>query len=43
MTTDTYAPSAVGERIRDLCRQSELQAADACGRDCGSLQRCGTC
>ena len=24
MTTDTYAPSAVGERIRDLCRQFRL-------------------
>ena len=24
MTTDTYAPSAVGERIRELCRQFRL-------------------
>ena len=24
MTTDTYAPSAVGERIKDLCRQFRL-------------------
>ena len=24
MTTDTYAPSAVGERIRDLCREFKL-------------------
>ena len=24
MTTDTYAPSAVGERIRDLCREFRL-------------------
>ena len=24
MTTDAYAPSAVGERIRDLCRQFRL-------------------
>ena len=23
-TCDTYAPSAVGERIRDLCRQFRL-------------------
>ena len=24
MTTETYAPSAVGERIKDLCRQFRL-------------------
>ena len=24
MTTDAYAPSAVGERIRDLCKQFRL-------------------
>ena len=24
MTTDTYAPSAVGERIRELCREDRL-------------------
>ena len=24
MTTDAYAPSAVGERIRELCRQFRL-------------------
>ena len=24
MTTDTYAPSAVGERIRELCREFRL-------------------
>ena len=24
MTTETYAPGAVGERIRDLCRQFRL-------------------
>ena len=24
MTTETYAPSAVGERIRELCRQFRL-------------------
>ena len=34
MTTDTYAPSAVGERIRDLCRQFRLPtlAAETVGR-----------
>ena len=29
MTTDTYAPSAVGERIRELCRK--FRSADAGG------------
>ena len=24
MTTETYAPSALGERIRELCRQFRL-------------------
>ena len=34
MTTDTYAPSAVGERIRELCRQFRLPtlAAETVGR-----------
>ena len=34
MTTDTYAPSAVGERIRDLCREFKLPtlAAETVGR-----------
>ena len=34
MTTDTYAPSAVEERIRDLCRQFRLPtlAAETVGR-----------
>ena len=34
MTTDTYAPSAVGERIRQLCRQFRLPtlAAETVGR-----------
>ena len=34
MTTDTYAPSAVGERIRELCREFKLPtlAAETVGR-----------
>ena len=34
MTTGTYAPSAVGERIRELCRQFRLPtlAAETVGR-----------
>ena len=36
MTTDAYAPSAVEERIRDLCRQFRLPTLAA------PLQRCRT-
>ena len=34
MTTDTYAPSAVGERIRELCREFKLPtlASETVGR-----------
>ena len=40
MTTDAYAPSAVEERIRELCRQFRLPTLAA--ETVGPLQRCRT-
>ena len=41
MTTDTLRAKR-GWR-EDQGAMQGVQAADACGRDRGSLQRCGTC